>query len=139
MVTVVTIGSSLLVLVAGKLLAGILPPVPLGHWVGFTGCMLVINLVVLTLHILLSAKIDNQLVALGIGVLGTILAVFSQGLPAAAAHLTPWGYYALAMAADYQTSGYVAVPLSYPSITALAVTVGVLFLVITHLFVRQEA
>ena len=138
-VTTVMIGTSLLVLVAGKLLAGILPPVPLGHWVGFTGCMLVVNLVVLALHILLSAKIDNQLVALGIGVLGTILAVFSQGLPAAAAHLTPWGYYALARAADYAASGYVAIPLSYPSIAALAVIVGVLFFVITHRFDRQEA
>lgn len=138
-VTAVTIGTSLLVLVAGKLLAGILPPVPLGHWVGFTGCMLVINIVVLALHILLSAKNENQLVALGIGVLGTILAVFSQGLPTAAAHLTPWGYYALAKAADYQDSGYTAVPLSYPSIAALGVTVGVLFFVVTHHFDRKEA
>lgn len=138
-VTVVTIGTSLLVVVAGKLLAGILPPAPLGHWLGFTGCMLVVNLVVLALHILLSAKIDNQLVALGIGVLGTVLAVFSQGLPAGAAHLTPWGYYALAKASDYAASGYVAIPLSYPSIAALAVIVGVLFLVITHRFDRQEA
>ncbi|UAL31810.1 ABC transporter permease [Nocardioides rotundus] len=138
-VAAITAGTSLLVLVAGKLLAGILAPIPFAHWVGFTGCMLVINLVVLALHILLSAKIDNQLVALGIGVLGSVLAVFSQGLPAAAAHLTPWGYYALARAADYAASGYVAIPLSYPSIAALALVVAVFFLITTGRFDRQEA
>lgn len=134
-----TIGTSLFVLVTGKLLVEIVPPVPLGHWAGFTGCMLVVNLVVLAGHILLSAKIDNQLVALGIGILGCILAVFSQGLPAVAAHATPWGYYALAMAADYQGSGFVALPLPYPSIAVLAVVVGVIFTIITYRFDHQEA
>lgn len=138
-VTAITIGTSLLVLAVGKLLAGILTPVPFAHWVGFTGCMLAINLVVLAMHILISAKIDNQLVALGIGILGTILAVFSQGLPAVAAHLTPWGYYALAVAADYQEDGFVALPLAYPSIAALAVIAGVLFTIITYRFDHQEA
>ncbi|GAA1541938.1 hypothetical protein GCM10009691_15790 [Brevibacterium picturae] len=134
-----TIGTSLLVIMVGKLLVGIVPPVSLAHWVGFTGCMLVVNLAVLAGHILLSAKVDNQLVALGIGILGTILAVFSQGLPAVAAHATPWGYYALAMAADYQGSDFVALPLPYPSIAALAVVAGVLFTIITYRFDHQEA
>lgn len=94
-VAVTTVGTSLIVLATGKLLAGILTPVPLTHWAGFTGCVLVVNLAVLALHILLSAKVENQLVALGIGVLGCVIAVFSQGLPAALAHVTPSGYYAL--------------------------------------------
>ncbi|SDS04154.1 ABC-2 family transporter protein [Brevibacterium sandarakinum] len=138
-VTAITIGTSLLVLATGKLLVGIIPPVPFVHWAGFTGCMLAVNLVVLAGHILVSAKIDNQLVALGIGILGTILAVFSQGLPAVAAHLTPWGYYALAMAADYRGSGFVALPLPYPSIAALAVVASVVFTIITYRFDHQEA
>ncbi|SDT06283.1 ABC-2 family transporter protein [Brevibacterium sandarakinum] len=134
-----TIGTSLLVLVTGKLLVGIIPPVSFAHWAGFTGCMLVVNLVVLAGHILVSAKVDNQLVALGIGILGTILAVFSQGLPDVVAHLTPWGYYALAMAADYQGTGFVALPLPYPSAAALAVVAVVLFTIITDRFDHQEA
>lgn len=138
-VTVVTVGTSLVVLAFGKLLAGIPPAVPLGHWVGFTLCMLVVNLAVLALHILISAKIENQLVALGVGVLGCILAVFSQGLPAAAAHVTPWGYYALAQAAGYEGDQIQALPISYPSIAALAVIVGALFAVLTFRFDRQEA
>lgn len=138
-VTTVTIATSLIVLVFGKVLAGILPPAPLPHWAGFTLCMLVINLAVLALHILLSAKVENQLVALGVGVLGCILAVFSQGLPPAAAHVTPWGYYALAQAAGYQGDQIRALPISYPSIAALAVIVGVVFAVLTVRFDRQEA
>lgn len=138
-VTTVTIGTSLIVFALGKVLVGILPPAPLQHWAGFTLCMVLVNLVVLALHILLSAKVENQLVALGIGVLGCILAVFSQGLPAAAAHVTPWGYYALARAAGYEGSQIQAQAISYPSITTLAVVVGVVFAVITFRFDRQEA
>lgn len=138
-VTVSTLATSLIVLVLGKPLVGILVAVPLGHWAGFTLCVLVVNLAVLALHILLSAKVENQLVALGVGVLGCVMAVFSQGLPAAAAHVTPWGYYALARAADYEGDQYVALPLSYPSIAFLAVVVGAAFAVITFRFDRQEA
>jgi hypothetical protein len=138
-VTAVTATTSLLVLAVGRILVGIGSPAPLGHWFGFAACVLVVNVVVLALHILLSAKVENQLVALGIGVLGCVLAVFSQGLPAAAAHVTPWGYYALATAADYQTDGFTALPLAYPSIAALALVGGALFIVITHRFDRQEA
>lgn len=138
-VAAVTLGTSLIVLAFGKLLAGILPPAPLGHWAGFTLCMLVVNLAVLALHILLSAKVENQLVALGIGVLGCILAVFSQGLPVAAAHVTPWGYYALARAAGYEGDAIQALPIAYPSIAVLAVVVAVLFTVSTVRFDHQEA
>src|SRR5690606_10354226 len=49
-VTVVTLGTSLLVLATGKLLIGLVAPVPLGHWVGFTVCVLVVHLVLLALH-----------------------------------------------------------------------------------------
>lgn len=138
-VAVLTVVQSLLVLLAGKVLAGILPPAPLGHWAGFTLCMLAVNLVVLAMHILISAKVENQLVALGIGVLGTLLAVFSQGLPPVAAHLTPWGYYSLARAADYDVSEYVTLPLAYPSIAALTLVAALLFTVFTSRFDRQEA
>lgn len=138
-VAMVTVGANLLVLVVGKLLAGILAPIPVGHWFGFTACMVVINLVILALHILLSAKAENQLIALGIGALGTLLAVFSRGLPDVFAHVTPWGFYSLAEAANYEGTGVTALPISYPSIGALAVIAAVLFVLITSRFDRQEA
>ncbi|WP_229119467.1 ABC transporter permease [Enemella evansiae] len=138
-VTAITLAQNLSVLVAGKLLVGISIPLPLGHWAGFAACMLGINLVVLALHIVISAKVENQLVALGIGVLGALLGAFSQGLPPAYAHLTPWGYYALAQAAGYEGGTIVALPLSYLSVAGLTVVSAVLFWLITHRFDRQEA
>lgn len=106
--TLVTVATSALVLLAGRMLVGISAPVPLGAWAGFTVCVLVVDLVVLALHVLISAHVENQLVALGIGVMGCVIALFSQGLPPIAQHLTPWGHYALAQAADYRGEGYVA-------------------------------
>jgi len=138
-VTAATLGTSLVGLALGKLLAGILPPAPLGHWAGFTLCMIVVNLAVLALHVLLSATVENQIVGLGVGVLGCIVAVFSQGLPVAAAHLTPWGYYALAAAAGYRGEAVRALPIAYPSVAVLAVVVGVAFTVLTVRFDHQEA
>lgn len=138
-VATVTVAESVLVLAVGRLLIGINAPAPVGHWIGFTSCMLVVNLVVLALHLVLAAKIENQIVCLGIAIVGTLLAVFSAGLPAAVAHLSPWGYYALAQAADYRAGEIVTVPLSYPSIAALAGIAAVLFLLITARFDTQEA
>ena len=77
--------------------------------------------------------------SLGIGVIGTLIAVFAKGLPEVFAHITPWGYYSLAEAADYAGNEIVALPLSYPSIAALAVFGAALFLGITARFDRQEA
>lgn len=138
-VSISTVATGVLTLLLGKVLVCITAPAPIGRFFSFTICMLIVNLAILTLHVLLSAKVDNQLVGLGIGAFGCVAAVFSQGLPAAAAHLTPWGYYALAKAADYQGDGFSPQAISVPSIAALAVIVGTVFLIMTHHFDRQEA
>ena len=62
-----------------------------------------------------------MLIGLGIGVLGTIVANFATAIPATLAHLTPWGYYALATAADYEGGVLVVRTPSYPSIAVLGV------------------
>lgn len=134
-----TLGTGVLVLLVGKLLAGITAPVPLGRFALFIGCMLLINLALLALQILLSAKIDNQLVSLGVGAFGSIAAVFSQGLSPLISHFTPWGYYALAKAADLQGDSFVTQHIWTPSITGFVVLVGALFAVVTHRFDHQEA
>lgn len=100
-ITLATAGASLLVVAFGLLVGGS-TSAPWGLWAGYTLCILVINLVVLALHILLASRIQNQLVGLGIGVLGTLIGVFASAMPATIAHLTPWGYYALSTAAEYQ-------------------------------------
>ncbi len=128
------------VLVAGiGLVLGLGTAPPAGPWVGYTVSVLVTNLVVLALHVVLAATVDNQLVGLGIGVIGTIVAIFATGLPATLAHLTPWGYYALATAAGYQEGSLVTLAPAYPSIALLGVVGGALFVLTTGLIDRRGA
>ncbi len=136
-VTAATLAASSLVAAVGAAL-GFTAPLPLAQWAGFTACLVVVNLVVLALHVLLSARVENQLVALGVGALGVVVAVFSQGLPAAAAHVTPWGYYALARAAGYEGEHLRALPIAYPSVAALALVAAGCVAVVTARLDRQE-
>ncbi|WP_454118499.1 ABC transporter permease [Microbacterium lacticum] len=134
-VTVVTSG-----LIAGAgLLLGITAPFPTGRWIGFTAALLAVNLVLLALHTLIAARVENQLVGIGIGLLGTILALFSTAVPAWISHLTPWGYYALSAASGYVDGTLVAITPAYPSIAALGVVAAAAFLILTRRFDRKEA
>ena len=78
-VTLTTMAASALLVTLGTLLGAGSLPVEL--WLGHTCAILSINLVVLGAHILLSARVENQLVALCLGVVGTIIAAVSSGLP----------------------------------------------------------
>ena len=137
-VAAATLAPSLLVLGFGGLL-GISAPLPAGRWLGFVLCMTAVNLVLLAFHIVLAAKVENQLISVGTGALGTLIAMFSPGLPPSFAHATPWGYYGLAHAAGYEGTRLVSLPIAYPSIAALSAVAGGLFFLITHRFDRQEA
>ncbi|TWS18691.1 ABC transporter permease [Tsukamurella asaccharolytica] len=138
-VVAATVGVSLGILACGRMVVGIDACAPLRHWVGFTLCMAVVNLAVLAVHVLLAARVENQLVVLGIGVLGCVVAVFSQGLPAVAAHMTPWGYYSLARAAGYEDDVIRSLPIDYSSIAALGLVTTVVFAVVTTRYDRREA
>ena len=137
-VILATVAISLLVLVFGLLVGDGNRP-PWGLWAGYTLCVLVVNLVVLALHILLAAQVQNQLISLGIGVLGTLLGVFASALPSTIAHVTPWGYYFLARVAEYQGEVLVLESPAFISITAMAVVAAVAFTAVTAFFDRQEA
>lgn len=133
--TVVTSG----LLAGAGLLLGITAPFPAGRWIGFTAALLAVNLVLIALHTLIAARVENQLVGIGIGLLGTILALFGTAVPAWISHLTRWGYYALATASGYVDGVLVAVTPAYLSIAALCVIAGVAFLLLTRQFDRKEA
>ncbi|MCI2423732.1 ABC transporter permease [Saccharopolyspora sp. K220] len=136
-VVVATLVQSGLVFAVGKLV-GITVAFPAGQWLGYTAAIVVVNLVLFALHLVLSARVDNQLLALGIGVLGVFFAVSSTGMPRWLAHFFPWGYYALATPVDYRDGALVSLSPSYLSVLALGVVGGALFLLITRLFDRRE-
>lgn len=133
-----TLTASALVCVVGKL-AGIAVAFPTGQWLGYTASAVVVNLVLLAAHLLLAARIENQLVGLGVGVLGAFLAVISSGAPAWLAHCTPWGYYALATPVDYRDGVLVSTAPSYLGVIALGLVGAVSFMLFTRLFDRREA
>ncbi|OZD69664.1 ABC transporter permease [Rhodococcus sp. 06-1059B-a] len=111
---------------------------PLWTWLGYAGAMVVVNLAVLTLHLTVSTLAVNQLISLGIGVLGTVVAICASGFPSWLAHLTPWGYYALASAADYRGDHVMTLSPSYTSVAGLAFVGVALFLFVTARLDRQE-
>lgn len=125
-------------IVGAGALAGITADLPAGRWAAYTASLVAVNLVLLAVHLLLAARVENQLVGVGIGILGVFLAVSGTGMPAWAAHLTPWGYYALATPVDYR--GEVLVPIDpwHLSIAALATISAVAFLFVTRLLDRKE-
>lgn len=136
--TFATLLMSGLVFGAGLLL-GVTASPPIGRWVGYTAAALVINLVLVALHVLLSARIVNQLVCIGIGLVGSAFAMFGSGVPSWLAHASPWGYYALARPAGYRGEVLVALAPAYPSIAVLGLLAAVVFWLITNRFDRQEA
>lgn len=119
-------------------LLSIAEPFPAGLWFGYTAAVVTTNLVVLAVHLVVSARVDNQLVALGLGILGTVVAICASGFPSLLAHLTPWGYYSLASAADYRGEQVVTLTPSYVSILALGIVGAAVFSLATARFDRQE-
>ncbi|WP_344107046.1 ABC transporter permease [Nocardiopsis rhodophaea] len=138
-VVAATLAQSGLVFALGKLV-GITVAFPAGQWFSYTASIVAVNLVLFALHLLLSARIGNQLVGLGVGVLGVFVTVSSTGMPTWLAHFfPPWGYYALATPVDAREGGVVALDPPHLSVITLGVAAGVLFMFITRRFDRQEA
>lgn len=136
-VAFVTILQSILLIGFGYSL-GITAPLPTRQWIEYTALVLVVNLAVLACQILLSASIENQLVALGIAIGGLVLAVFSAVFPTWLAHLTPWSYYSLTTPADYIDTGWAYLDLPYLSVIGLAVVASSLFMLLTARFDQRE-
>lgn len=120
------------------LVIGVSTPFPTAQWLGFAAMTVVINLAVLAFHLVLSARVENQLVGLAVGVVGILIATFSQVFPPWAAHLIPWGYYGLATPADFVGTDLVWFDVPYAGGLALAIAGAVLFGVVTRRFDRLE-
>ena len=132
------------ILVLGRAV-GITAPFPTARALGLIISLMVVDLAVLALQLLLSARTENQLLPLGAALGGTLLGLFGQVLPRWLLHLSPWTYYTLIAPADF-----VGLDLVYlgpagpgtaglPSTAALAVVGGALFLGATARLDRWEA
>ncbi len=125
--------------VAAGLAAGITVPLSPGTWVQYAAGLLLVDLAMLCLHVLLAARVENQLVGMALGLLGSFCGVFSLLMPPALAYALPWGYYAVVSPLGTGEDGFVAVTPGYGWLAAFLVLVAALFAVASHRFDRTEA
>jgi len=128
---------TLLVLGVG-VLAGIRVPLDPGPWIGYTLLLFILDVAFLALHIWLAAVVENQLVSVGVGMLGAFLAVFSLLIPGIVSRFIPWGYYAVISYAT-QAGGSVAYTTPpYAWVAGFLILVGVAFTLATRRLDRIE-
>lgn len=127
-----------LVVTAG-LAAGITVPLDPGMWVRYAVGLLLVDLALLCLHVWLAARVENQLVGMGVGLLGAFCGVFSLLMPPALARVLPWGYYAVVSPLGMGDAGFVPVTPGYGWLAVFLVLVAVLFGTVTRRFDRMEA
>lgn len=128
---------SLLVIAIG-LIAGIRVPLDPGPWLGYTALLFLINVAFLALHIWLAAVVENQLICVGIGMLGAFLGVFTLLTSATVARLIPWGYYAMISPVAQQGDSLVYVIPPYGWIAVFLMLVGAVFVLVTRRLDRIE-
>lgn len=117
-------------LVVGSRLLGATQPLPVDSWGWYAAASFGITMALVGLHVWLSARFEQQLVGLGIGVLGAFVGVFAMLMPVWLARLLPWGYYALALPYAMVAEGGVArVPVEWPSLGLFVLIVPVLLAV----------
>ncbi|OOC55528.1 MULTISPECIES: ABC transporter permease [Nocardiopsis] len=127
-----------LVVMAG-LAAGITVPLSPGVWVQYAVGLLLVDLALLCLHVWLAARVENQLVGMGVGLLGAFCGVFSLLMPPALARVLPWGYYAVVSPLRMGDDGFAALTPGYGWLAVFLAVVAVLFAVAGHRFDRTEA
>lgn len=106
-------------LVVASRLAGARVPLPTGSWAWYAAASFAVTMVLLAGSVWLAARVEQQLVTLGIGVLGAFVGVFTMLMPEWLAMSLPWGYYAVTV--PYAMTGVgapvdVAVP--WPFVTS---------------------
>lgn len=95
--------------VGGVLLAsralGATAPVSAAHWGGYAACLLAVDTVSCGWHVLLAARVENQIVTVGVGFLGSFISLFCLLMPPWLCRLVPWGYWALITPAAQDGAG----------------------------------
>ena len=85
--------------VGGVILAsralGATAPVSAAHWAGYAIALLAVDAVSCGWHVLLAARVENQIVTVGVGFLGSFASLFCLLMPPWLCRLVPWGYWAL--------------------------------------------
>ncbi|WP_338573631.1 ABC transporter permease [Arachnia propionica] len=122
---------TLLVIGIGRL-AGIQVPLEVAQWAGYTLLLYLVDVAFCALHIWLAARMENQLVSVGVGMLGAFLAVFSLLIPADITKVIPWGYYAVISHVGQHNGNVSYVTVAYGWVAGFLVIVALVFILVTR-------
>ena len=126
-----------LVVIVGRAV-GLTAPVPVPRLLALVPGLAAINLAVLGAQLLASARVENQLGPLALGLIGILLSVFAPVMPLWARYLSPWTAYGLIVPADFVGPTLVDLDCHLVNLSVLAGIGGALFLAITARFDRRE-
>ncbi|WP_425309643.1 ABC transporter permease [Ammonicoccus fulvus] len=113
-------------LVLASRLVGATLPLPVGPWLWYAFASFAITLAILAGHVWISARVDNQLTGLAVGVLGAFAGVFTMLMPSWLAHILPWGYYAVAAVYRMSGDGFESTPIAWPAVTLFLLVLAAL-------------
>ena len=98
------------------------------------GCTFAVDCMIFFSELLLTVLLANPLPALCVGILGTLLGLFSAFMPAWVGYFVPWGYFIplnTYRIADWDQASkvvtYMIVPFQWPLLVATVVLAGILF------------
>lgn len=137
-IVLVTVGE-LTILYAGSRLAGARLPLPVGEWIWYAGAAVIVTMALLAVHVVLAARIENQLAGLGIGVVGGFIGVFTMLMPDWLAHVLPWGYFAVSATQRMSPDGYESTPMAWPALTLFLLVMTAAVTAGLHLLDRTES
>ncbi len=118
---------------------------PIKHVLIFLGVCFIVSLVIYLFHLILSLLLTSQLIPLFVGLLGSLVGLFSAFFPIGIlAGLTPWGYYLVGMTFasryDAGTRTSVIYEIPFPTVWFLFYLSAacILYVVGKSLFLRKE-
>lgn len=91
---IIVAAQTALIIAAGSL-AGASNQFEITRWLGYACCLFGVDVAFAAAQVWLATAFENQLIGLGIGLLGSFIAVFCELLPPWLAQLVPWGYFAV--------------------------------------------
>lgn len=132
------------VLLLGRLLH-FTQPLPIKHLLPFLAVLFVVSLALFLMQQVLSMLITSQLMPLFIGLLGSLVGVFSAFFPmGSVANFLPWGYYmvGLTLSSWYDESARTMYlyesPFRWGWFSVFLIAAAALYIVGKHLFMKKE-
>lgn len=107
-------------------------PEHLGAWILLGVQATGTTLALLALHICLAARSESQLLGIGIGISGALIAVLSLLAPPWLAAFTPWGYYALLLPYTFTPTGVGTITPAHPLWAGYILLAGLAFWALTR-------